>query len=123
MIFLRKKGSKYKAKKSIDPITGVKYDSKKEHRRASQLKLLERGGKVSNLKEQVRFELLPTFKDNQNKTERSIVYVADFTYNKDGKEIVEDLKSSMTAKLPTYVMKRKLFKARYPQYIFYENTD
>ncbi len=38
-------------------------------------------------------------------------YLADFTYNRNGKEIVEDVKSEMTRKLPVYKLKKKLMKA------------
>ena len=34
------------------------YDSKREHRRAQELKLLQRAGEISDLQEQVRFELI-----------------------------------------------------------------
>jgi len=116
-----KKKNKYKAVKSKDPETGKVFDSKKEHRRATQLKLLERAGEISNLQEQVRYELLSTFKDNQGSTERSIVYVSDFSYIKEGQQIVEDVKSAFTKKLPVYIIKRKLFKTRYSDYIFVES--
>lgn len=35
------------------------YDSKKEAQRADELRLLERAGEISELQEQVRFELIP----------------------------------------------------------------
>lgn len=96
------------------------YDSKKENKRANDLKSMEKEKLISNLQEQVKFELVATFKDNQGQTERSIKYIADFVYMKDDKKIVEDVKSSFTKKLPVYVIKRKLFKKLYPEYYFLE---
>lgn len=52
--------NKYGAKRVKDPVTGELFDSSKEYRRWCELKLLERAGKVSGLKRQVTFELIPT---------------------------------------------------------------
>lgn len=110
------KRNKYFAKK-----TG-KNDSKGEAKRALELRILERAGKVSNLREQVPFPILATFKDSLGKTERGIKYIADFVYFDEEmkKLVIEDYKSSFTAKLPVYIMKRKFIKKLYPQYIFRE---
>jgi len=48
-----KKRNKYGAKKSGG------YDSKKEHSRANELKLMQRAGLISNLREQVKYVLIP----------------------------------------------------------------
>lgn len=93
------------------------YDSKKESKRAIELKLLERGKLISELKEQVVFELQPSFKCN-GKTERAIKYVADFTYIKDGKQIVEDVKGYKTE---IYKLKRKMLLYKFPEIIFIES--
>jgi hypothetical protein len=95
------------------------YDSKKENARANELKLLERAGHITELCEQVVFQLQPAFKCN-GKTERAIKYIADFTYQKDGKHIVEDVKSPITKKLSTYSMKRKMLLFKYPEITFIE---
>lgn len=50
---LPEKGNKYGAKK-----TGT-HASQKEHNRANRLKLMQRAGLISNLREQVSFELIP----------------------------------------------------------------
>lgn len=92
------------------------FDSKKEYSRFNELVLLQRAGVISDLRRQVRFELVP-----KSNTERAAYYVADFTYKKaDGKMICEDVKSEMTRKLPLYILKRKLMKWRNPDYIFLE---
>lgn len=82
--------------------------SRKEHRRAEQLKLMQMAGEISNLREQVSFELIPAQRDKAgNLLERSCRYIADFVYtdNVTGLTIVEDTKGFRT---PDYRIKRKL---------------
>lgn len=77
------------------------YPSNKEAHRARDLKMMERQCLISNLLEQVSFELIP----KQN-GERAVHYIADFTYNNiNGEYVVEDCKGMRT---PAYVIKRKL---------------
>lgn len=104
-----KKKNKYSAEK-----TGS-HASKKEHKRAGELKLMETAGLISNLREQVRYTLLPAqygscgkdFKGREVKVlmEKSVSYIADFVYEMDGKTIVEDTKGVSTT---DYIIKRKL---------------
>lgn len=93
-------------------IKSAGYDSKKERRRSNELKLLQRAGLISDLKEQVWFELIPavyeTVDGKRKCIEQSCSYVADFTYLENGKRIVEDTKSPITRENPTYIIKRKL---------------
>lgn len=70
---------------------GITHDSIKEANRWCELKLLERAGVISDLRRQVKFELLP----KQGKS-RAVHYIADFVYIKDGKQIVEDVKGFRT---------------------------
>lgn len=88
------------------------YDSKKEKRRSDELKLMQRAGLLSDLKEQVRFELIPAQYEIVNKKrkciEQSCFYVADFTYIENGSLVVEDVKSPITRLNPVYIIKRKL---------------
>ena len=76
------------------------FDSRREYNRWCELRLLERAGQISELKRQVAFELIP-----KQDGERSVKYIADFVYTKDGKMVVEDAKG---AKTPAYIIKRKL---------------
>jgi hypothetical protein len=76
------------------------YDSKKESRRAQELWVWQAVGAISELKEQVKFELVP-----KQDGERVVTYIADFTYLQDGKFVVEDAKGMRT---PYYILKRKL---------------
>lgn len=96
-----RKPSKYGAKRVGD------HASKKEHRRANQLKLLQRAGEISGLREQVPFELIPAQRDAEGKLlERACTYRADFVYtDKQGNTVVEDTKGFRT---PEYRIKRKL---------------
>ena len=93
--------NKYNAKKSSG------YDSRKEHRRANELRLMQRAGLISNLREQVSYELIPTQRGADGKVlERACDYIADFVYtDKDGKTVVEDTKGVKTKE---YIIKRKL---------------
>jgi hypothetical protein len=92
------------------------YDSKKESSRAKELKLLEKNGYITELCEQVTFELQPSFKIN-GKTERAIKYIADFTYKQNGKYIVEDVKGFKT---DIYKIKRKMLLFKYQEILFIE---
>lgn len=80
--------------------------SGKEHRRAEQLRLLERIGEITSLREQVPYLLIPPKRNSHGYFERACKYVADFVYvDKYGNTIVEDTKGFRTKE---YVIKRKL---------------
>lgn len=108
--------NKYNAQK-----TGS-HASKKEHRRAVQLKIMEKAGLISNLREQVRYELIPAQhgtcgndlngKEVRVLIERACSYVADFVYTdcQTGKTVVEDTKGVRTKE---YIIKRKLMLFRH----------
>lgn len=101
-------------------IDGITFDSKKEGLRYKELKLLERAGLITDLKLQTSFELQPSFKKN-GKTIRAITYKADFDYlTKDGRHILEDIKSPATAKDKTYIIKKKMLMYKYPNIEFRE---
>ncbi len=93
--------NKYHAQKSGG------YASRKEHRRANELKLLQRAGLISGLREQVRYELIPAQRGPDGRViERACAYIADFVYiDQQGNTIVEDTKGMRT---DVYRIKRKL---------------
>ena len=95
--------SKYGSKKIT--ANGTTYDSKKEAQRHQELLLLQRAGKISDLKTQVRFELIPSQRIDGKVVERSVTYIADFVYEQDGKTVVEDTKGFKTK---DYILKRKM---------------
>lgn len=92
------------------------YDSAKEAKRAFDLMMLEKAGRISELQEQVTFILQDKFK-RDGKTERAITYVADFVYMQDGNKIVEDVKGFKT---DVYKIKRKMLLFNYPDIVFIE---
>lgn len=100
------KRNKYHAKK----VGG--HASKKEHDRANQLKLWQRAGLISNLREQVPYELIPAQRFEDGTLERACKYIADFVYtdNESGNTVVEDTKGFRTKE---YIIKRKLMLFRY----------
>jgi len=89
-------------------VNGIKFDSKAEYKRFTELELLQKAGKIFNLEMQKDFELQPSFQDNQGEKRRSIKYIADFVYKENGIIIVEDLKSKITAEDSTYKIKKKM---------------
>ena len=122
----RRNGTKYNASKCI--VDGITFDSKHEANRYCELRLLQKGGVISDLRLQVEFELIPNqyatekrygkngkpLKDKQVLLERKCCYVADFCYtvNATGEQVVEDTKSPIT-RTPEYIIKRKLMLFRY----------
>jgi hypothetical protein len=86
----------------VTEVDGRKFDSKAEAARYGELKLLQRSGRITELVCQPEFPI----------TVHGVTvakYIADFEYrDQDGKRIIEDVKSSATAKNPCYRLKRKL---------------
>ena len=92
------------------------HDSKKEAVRCNDLHRLRDNGEISDLQIQVPYQLIPATEYENMPNERSMRYVADFTYRRGKNIVVEDVKSDETRKIPEYVNKRKLFK-----YLFCRN--
>ena len=92
-------GNKYGARKVKAP-DGQVFDSQREYDRWCTLKLLERSGRITDLKRQVSYELIP-----KQGAMRACSYVADFTYLENGKPVVEDCKGYRTE---AYKIKKKL---------------
>lgn len=100
-----------------------KFDGQKEYRRKKELELLERAGKISDLRCQVPLLIKEGFRDAEGKKQTAITYYADFTYYENGKYIVEDVKGvdRRTGKprmTEAFRLKWKLLKERYPEYVF-----
>lgn len=95
--------NKYKSRKV--KVGGMVFDSRKEYIRYCELLLMQRAGKISDLQRQVKFELIPSQKENGKVVERACTYIADFVYEENGKKVVEDTKGFKTK---DYVIKRKL---------------
>lgn len=99
--------NKYGAVKSVSD--NIKFDSKKEAARYNDLKMMEKSGVISDLVLQPSFVLQDGFY-YKGKKERAIRYIADFSYMRDGKKYVEDVKGLKT---DVYRIKRKLFLRQY----------
>lgn len=115
--------NKYHSKKITRD--GMTFDSLKEYRRWTELALLANAGQIRSLHRQVRFDLIPTQREESNEVykagpqkglpkpgktlENAVFYVADFTYWQDGKFVVEDVKGyKKGAAYNLFVIKRKL---------------
>lgn len=95
--------NKYRSRKITR--NGITFDSLKEYRRYCELSLLEKAGAITELKRQVKYELIPSQRINGKVVERSCAYVADFVYKQNGETVVEDTKGFKTK---DYIIKRKL---------------
>lgn len=84
------------------------WDSNIEKQRYAELLLLQRAGKITNLRRQVPIELLPSQYEDGKCVERGVKYICDFVYVEDGQTIWEDVKSPITRKNKDYIIKRKL---------------
>lgn len=95
---------------------GIKFDSRKEAGRWLDLSVLEKAGKISNLRRQVKYVLIPSQRKSDGKVEREVSYYADFVYfdNENKKEVVEDVKGmKMGVAYNVFVIKRKLMLFKY----------
>ena len=112
----RFKGNKYGNRKIA--FDGQTFDSKKEMRHYTELLLLEKAGKITNLQRQVKFQLIPAQREPDTigpkgghkpgkLIEREVSYVADFVYTdlQTGQTVVVDTKGFRTKE---YTIKRKM---------------
>lgn len=103
----------------------IRFDSRKEAQRYDELMLLLKAGKIRDLKLQPQFTLQESFVTPDGERVRAIRYVADFSYERQGKpascnvagvtvwsKVVEDVKSSAT-RTAQYKIKRKMFREKY----------
>ncbi len=98
--------NKYGNAKTV--VDGITFDSKAEAKRYGELKLLERGKQIGDLRLQPKFTLF-------GKGGTKICdYIADFQYvdlcQIEGVTVVEDVKGVRT---PVYRLKAKLFRDNY----------
>lgn len=98
--------NKYNNIKTV--IDGISFASKREATRYSELKLLERGKCISDLRLQVPYVLIESQKGGIRK-ELPMKYIADYVYwdIEQEAEIIEDVKGMKT---DVYKIKRKLMK-------------
>ncbi len=104
---------------------GIMFDSRKEARYYLTLKRLQENGKISNLRRQVRYELVPAVyreetvhlktkdKTVRRLVQRAIHYIADFVYTdtESGNTIVCDVKGGQHTITKEFILKKKMMKA------------
>ena len=98
--------SKYHNQKVV--VDGIRFDSKREAKRYHELRLMEKGGQIEDLRLQVPFILAPSVVI-QGRKRPPLQYVADFVYNMAGREVVEDSKGMVTKE---YRIKRHLMAVK-----------
>jgi hypothetical protein len=90
---------KFKAKPCV--ADGIKFSSKKEHKRYQQLKILQNSGEILFFLRQVPFHL-----------QAGVKYVCDFVvFWTSGEVTIEDVKGMKT---DMYILKKKMVEATYP---------
>lgn len=109
--------SKYHNEKT--EVDGIVFDSKKEANRYRVLKLLEKAGEITDLRRQVKYELIPAQYEMETRirgnhvstvercVEKAVTYYADFVYKdvRTEETVVEDAKG---VKTEAYKIKKKL---------------
>lgn len=109
------KRSKYGAEPTT--VDGIRFDSKRESERYSELKLLEKSGEIINLRLQPEFSLC-VWRPDHSDIRTVGKYVGDFAYTVPGYrpmldiEVVEDVKSPAT-RTPIYRWKIKHLRLQY----------
>jgi hypothetical protein len=107
--------SKYNARKK--EVDGIVFASTGEARCFEMLRLWEKAGVISGLELQVTYRLHDGFVSADGTKNKPIDYRPDFRFHQGGRLVVVDFKGMRT---PAYVMKRKMFKAKYPEIEFRE---
>lgn len=87
---------------------GLWFDSKKEARRWGDLLLLETSGQITNLRRQVPIKLMGRDGPILTPTGKVMIYKADFLYNENGVEVIEDAKGHAA---DVYLIKRAILAA------------
>ncbi len=121
---LKEKGGKNKLHAQKVEVDGIVFDSKRESKRYLELRALEAAGKISELRMQVRYSLLPEAREPDTMgprggvkrgkvIERGVDYYADFEYidNETGQRVTEDVKGyrdPQSAAYAKFVLKRKM---------------
>jgi hypothetical protein len=93
-------------------LDGIVFASKKEMTRYAELKIGVRANIISDLELQPKFPVLLKSKDGA-KEALFCTYTADFRYKKGGVEVIEELKSSGTAKDAAYRLRKKAAELYY----------
>ena len=95
---------------------GMTFRDEKELARYIELEKLSKQGLISDLYRNVKFEICPERYGNK----RSFYFIADFAYKEGGKRIAEDERDAEERRTELYELKKALFLANYPEFIFRE---
>jgi Protein of unknown function (DUF1064) len=108
----RQTANKYHAIATVHD--GIRFDSRKEARRYTELRLLEQAGQIHGLERQPVFPLLTTHHRGGEVIQVG-VYKADFRYRAGptGVLVIEDVKSPATRKTAVYRLKKKMVESAY----------
>lgn len=94
-------------------VDGIRFDSKAEARRYTELKMMQECGLIRGLRMQVPFVLIKGAVWSDGKKHRDTIYKADFVYyetENPRKMVVEDVKGFRT---DVYKLKKELMKERW----------
>ena len=93
---------------------GHTFDSKAEHRRYCELRLLERAGAITDLVVHPRFDLLPATAWN-GKRYPAVRFTPDFQYREDGRMVVEDVKGGKATQTRDFKLRLRLWIMDHPE--------
>jgi hypothetical protein len=101
--------SKYRAVPTI--VDNIRFASKKEAKRYSELKMLQQSGQIFGLSMQAPYPFYYPCNPGEPLGKKMFTYVADFVYLKpSGEVVIEDVKGMRT---PLYKLKKKLVEAQW----------
>ncbi len=87
----------------------LEFDSVAEHDRYLELRVMEKAGVISGLECHPRYEILPRQETPSGRPDfRPVVYTPDFRYVREGRTVVEEVKSEYSRQERDYVLRRKL---------------
>lgn len=107
----RRSATKYHSQDVVSE-GGIKFRSKKERQRYFELMDLLKSGVISDLKLEPQFTLIEGYKKPNGDRVKRMRYTADFSYIRDGKLVVEDVKSRPT-KTTSYQIRKNMMKDKY----------
>lgn len=100
--------SKYHNTETV--VDGIRFKSCKEAQRFIQLRILLHAGAIQDLRLQPQYTLQESYITETGQRIRAIRYTADFSYIRDEKRIVEDVKSAPT-KTKEYQRNKKFMRS------------
>jgi hypothetical protein len=110
--------NKYRA--VVTTVDGIRFSSKAESKRYSELKLLERAGTIYDLALQPQFKFVVEGKPLLFPNGRQAVFTADFQYREEGRGLVVEDVGSPATRTEAYALKTALFRLLFPKIVFVE---